>query len=283
MPDFAPVTSPRTYRPWIVLSISILAMLCICIIDLLTPADIRLHVLYVFPLAAIAYSCPAKWMPAFGFFISASAQLTTFYWQHFPRMSFITDTLVAIASSIMTIILARRLRASYIAIKLLADSDALTGLSNRRRFESIITLEISRQIRYGGTFSLIAIDLNDFKNLNDTEGHHAGDQALILLGKTLLAKTRQTDSVARLGGDEFAILLPNTSEDDSKTVSQQLTQDIEHAMAAAGFPITASVGCITFNHAPASSSTALQAADRAMYRTKTTRRSGAPRPSTSQN
>jgi len=76
-------------------------------------------------------------------------------------------------------------------------SDALTGLHNRRRFQHILEAEITRQVRYGGTFSIVAIDLNDFKNLNDREGHHAGDQALILLATTLVKKTRQSDSIAR--------------------------------------------------------------------------------------
>ena len=147
-------------------------------------------------------------------------------------------------------------------------SDALTGLHNRRRFQHILEAEITRQVRYGGTFSIVAIDLNDFKNLNDREGHHAGDQALILLATTLVKKTRQSDSIARLGGDEFAILLPQTNDENCNRLREQLTIDIEHAMIGHGFPISASVGYVTFNHALSSTSIALQAADKAMYAVK---------------
>ncbi|MBA5689992.1 GGDEF domain-containing protein [Rugamonas apoptosis] len=261
------------FRARTVLALSIVVMLGLCIVDIVTPTDIRLHVLYVFPLAAIAYHCPQVWMPVLGFVVAIIAQLLTVYLQQNFKTVFIIDGVLAVASSTLAVVLSRRLRASYIAIAQLADTDALTGLYNRRRFQSVIDAELRRQVRYGGVFSILAIDLNDFKRLNDTEGHHAGDQALVLLARTLQANTRKTDCVARLGGDEFAILMPQTTDENCAQVRKQLSIEIERAMISEGFSISASIGYVAFKVAPGSASAALQAADREMYKVKVARKS----------
>ena len=262
------LATPGELPPRAVPIVSILAMLVVLAFDLLLPAEIRLHVLYIFPLAAIALHC--EWTSAVlgGLALSVAFQLSNFSLHHIPDAPFVTDALIAFASSVLTIILARAVREKYLATADLATYDSLTGLRNRRSFESIADMEIARQKRYGGVFSLAILDLNNFKDVNDSEGHHVGDKALRLLADVLRAHTRGSDSLGRLGGDEFAILMPNTRQADCISLCEHLSANIATRMADAGFAITASVGSTTFERAPQSTADALKVADKAMYSAK---------------
>jgi GGDEF domain-containing protein len=91
-----------------------------------------------------------------------------------------------------------------------AEHDALTGLANRRVFAAELGRQLARERRYGGESSLLMVDLDGFKEINDTLGHAAGDLVLQAIGYLLAGRVRDTDLVARLGGDEFAVLLPGT-------------------------------------------------------------------------
>ena len=97
----------------------------------------------------------------------------------------------------------------------LADHDPLTGLLNRRSFERELEAHRLRRARYGGGGAVIMLDLDHFKFINDTLGHHAGDEAIITASRVLGSRLRGTDVLARLGGDEFAVLLPNADESRS--------------------------------------------------------------------
>ena len=243
-------------------------MAAIFAIDLSAPKDVRLHLLYVFPLAAIALHCERKSAIIGGLALSSTLQVATFSFEGISGRSFATDALVALATAVLTVALARATRDNHLTALGLATSDWLTGLHNRRSFETIADLEIKRQKRYGGAFSLAIIDLDGFKRLNDSEGHHIGDRALRLLADVLREHVRQSDSIARLGGDEFAILMPNTKAHDSILLCQQFCVKTAKRMAAAGFEVTASVGCTVFEQAPESVALALQQADAAMYAAK---------------
>lgn len=199
---------------------------------------------------------------------SVAFQLSNFINNSIPTGPFLTDALVAFGTSLLTIYLARTVRKNHFSTVKLATTDWLTGLHNRRNFETITDLEIAKQKRYGGVFSLAFIDLDNFKMLNDAIGHRAGDMALQLLAQILREHTRTTDSIARLGGDEFAILIPNTLESDCQALCNHLSGMIEKMMAETHFDITASIGHTTFDHAPESTITAIQIADKAMYAAK---------------
>jgi diguanylate cyclase (GGDEF)-like protein len=98
------------------------------------------------------------------------------------------------------------------AMSYLAYNDGLTGLANRVQFQKRLAESVARLDRYGTAFTLLLLDLDKFKAVNDTLGHQAGDRLLIEVAKRLNAQVRKADLVARLGGDEFALLLPNTSD-----------------------------------------------------------------------
>jgi diguanylate cyclase (GGDEF)-like protein len=269
------LSTPRELPPTAVLAISVLAMVVVVILDLISPADIRLHVLYIFPLAAIATHCERTSMVLGGLVLSVAFQLINFVVQDFPPAPFLTDALIAFASSILTIVLARSARKNYLATATLATTDSLTGLNNRRNFESVIDMKIVRQKRYGGVFSMAIADLDDFKGLNDSQGHHAGDLALKLTANVLREHVRVSDSVARLGGDEFAILMPTATEMDCGLACQLIAAMIARRMADAVFTGTVSIGYTTFEQAPESTAYALQKADKAMYVAKAEKKSRA--------
>ena len=264
----ARLLTPGVISPRLVLAASILSMAMIVYLEQLAPPDFRLHILYLFPLAAIALHCERMGTVLAGLALSIAFQLWSYFGQDFPNSSLLTDGLITVASSALAIALARASRANYLVTISLAATDWLTGLCNRRSFESAAESEITRQRRYGGVFSLAVIDLDGFKKLNDSKGHRAGDAALVLLADLLREHTRQTDMIARLGGDEFAVLMPNTRNGACLSLCRQLVIIVASKMARAGFGVTASIGCASFEEAPESTPAALQKADAAMYAAK---------------
>jgi len=267
--------TPEAFQPTHVLAASVIAMAAVFALDLLAPTDIRLHILYVFPLAAIALHCEHRGATLGGLLAVTVLQLWTLMFHGLSTDSYATDALVALASSVLTMLLARAVRENHMATMNLATTDWLTGLHNRRSFETVADLEIKRQRRYGGVFSLAVMDLDGFKILNDSRGHDIGDKALQLVADVLREHTRQSDTIARLGGDEFAVLMPNTRQPDCNLQCRQLAATISRRMADAGFAITASIGCAQFEQPPASTSDALQKADKAMYAAKASAKRGA--------
>ncbi|MGA8863387.1 MAG: GGDEF domain-containing protein [Gallionella sp.] len=263
------ILTPAAYRAESVFISGIIAMVAIFAIDMLTPPTIRLHMLYTFPIAAIAMHCPQRSRIIAGLVLSVIFQFVTFLYDGIQIVSLVVDGAIAFLSALLAIFLARTLRKNYLATIELASTDGLTGLLNRRSFETIANLEIERLKRYGGVFSLALLDLDRFKRLNDSRGHHAGDMALQLLATILREKLRHTDTIARIGGDEFVILMPNTTAPECGSLCQHLSVQIADQMAASAYPVTASIGCTTYVHAPESMSAALQKADRAMYAAKT--------------
>ncbi len=107
-----------------------------------------------------------------------------------------------------------------------ARTDSLTGALNRRSMEEIAVRETARSLRYGNALSMIMVDIDNFKHLNDTRGHAAGDCALQALVRRLNCVLRQQDSLARMGGEEFAILLPDTSGEAALTIAERVRQTV---------------------------------------------------------
>jgi len=153
----------------------------------------------------------------------------------------------------------------------LADHDDLTGLHNRRRFTEDLVAQASRASRYGEPATLLIFDLDDFKRVNDTHGHQAGDDLLRRVGAAISERVRANDLAARLGGDEFAVLLPYTAAAEGERVAQDLRRAIS---AAAGDGLTASVGSATLDARLNDPDGAYVLADRAMYAAKRARSAG---------
>ena len=149
----------------------------------------------------------------------------------------------------------------------LANTDPLTGLFNRRRFQEALRYEVDRARRYG-TVSLMMIDLNWFKLLNDQYGHNAGDEALKTVAQLLRSRCRTTDICARLGGDEFAVILPQTGADGSAIVRQSILDLIEQTRLpwqGEELKLSLSVGIATLSGETPAPEDLMAAADAEMY------------------
>ena len=152
-----------------------------------------------------------------------------------------------------------------------ASQDPLTGLKNRRRFEEDLRAELARSHRYGVAGALLMLDLDHFKQVNDTLGHPAGDRVLAEIAAVLRGRARETDVLARIGGDEFAIVLPRCELAEAEEVGAEITVAIRERMSAEPEvpPITASVGIAPFGAGERLSyETVLGRADAAMYAAK---------------
>jgi len=146
--------------------------------------------------------------------------------------------------------------------------DELTGLWNRRHLMERIQIEIGRHSRYGGTFSLVILDLDSFKAFNDRYGHIEGDKLLKQLGTVLRSAIRDADEAFRYGGDEFAIILPQTGVKDAREVAERVRHRIASEIKVGDPPITASLGLASWPMDGIAINEIISAADKALYYAK---------------
>jgi diguanylate cyclase (GGDEF)-like protein len=149
-----------------------------------------------------------------------------------------------------------------------AFTDHLTGLANRRRFERQLEREVGRVLRFERPFTLLMIDIDNFKNLNDTFGHDAGDDAIRRISRVLREGTRGIDLAARIGGEEFAVLLVETSQNVGMEVAERLRVAIKALETPSGGFITASFGVAECPTDAQTASGIVKAADVALYEAK---------------
>jgi len=146
--------------------------------------------------------------------------------------------------------------------------DELTGLYNRRALNEMMVNEIKRCSRYGGMFSLIILDIDTLKNINDTYGHLTGDEYLRQVGSIIKTTVRSTDRAFRYGGDEFAILLTQTTTDDATRVAERVRQQVASATREIDIPITCSLGIASWPAGGHDVKDIINAADAALYQAK---------------
>lgn len=173
---------------------------------------------------------------------------------------------------------ASRLHRDIDRLERMADSDPLTGIPNRRAFSRELERELVRARRYGHALAVVFIDLDNFKMINDTHGHAAGDVALQTLAAVLASAVRTSDLAARIGGDEFALLLVQTDEEMADRVVERVQGILAHwpfvlsqePLVSAFIQASAGIGAL----APDTTDMAalLHAADIALYAAKHARR-----------
>lgn len=149
-----------------------------------------------------------------------------------------------------------------------ADTDSMTGLLNPRGFYAELANELLRSIRYKRVFSLAYIDIDNFKAINDSQGHTAGDDLLKEVADCLKSSLRATDSVARLGGDEYACLLPETRTEEAKKAYSIVEQRLIKSMRSHNWQVSFSVGIVTFETLPKDIKEAIAITDDLMYSVK---------------
>jgi diguanylate cyclase (GGDEF)-like protein/PAS domain S-box-containing protein len=175
---------------------------------------------------------------------------------------------VVIGASIIARDIGVRLRYQE-QLRRLAEHDSLTGLRNRRRFERDIAEQVGRARRYGEQATLMMIDLNGFKRINDTCGHRTGDRVLKTVAAALRARLRETDVVARVGGDEFAVLMPYADAEQGGIIALDIKDVVNRCRVETDdhryVGVSASVGHVQINSSTVSDEQVLVEADRLMY------------------
>lgn len=159
--------------------------------------------------------------------------------------------------------------------KNISRTDFLTQTANSRAFYETANKELARSSRYHRPVSVLYLDLDDFKRVNDEIGHGAGDMLLRMVGQTIMRSVRTSDTVARMGGDEFIVLLPETDSTAAMLAATKVKIKLEQNLAEEYWPITFSIGVVSYiNKYPQSVDEMVNMADNVMYGVKKTGKNG---------
>jgi diguanylate cyclase (GGDEF)-like protein len=172
--------------------------------------------------------------------------------------------LLGAAGVLATTVLLLIIQRQHTRIRNLAGSDALTGLANHQSFHDLLAVELERAAELGRPVALVALDLDNFKPINDTHGHPYGDEVLRAVGVALNGSVRGNDSAARVGGEEFALILPGSDSDTAFAVAERAREAVAR-IPVHGFELTCSAGIAAFPSDAGDPSTLCQLADSALY------------------
>jgi diguanylate cyclase (GGDEF)-like protein len=217
--------------------------------------------LYMLPVIALSFQA-RPFYSFFGALLAGSLYLAIAAYKGFPLPSFIVQVIVFFITAFFTQFLVNFVHNSYFQQ---ANQDTLTKIHNRRYFNHIL----SRMVRTNVPFSLILLDIDNFKMLNDTQGHHHGDYVLKVIASILKECTRVSDVVARFGGDEFAIILPQSGKETAKNIAERIRNNVLINPKLLLYPhISLSLGIASFPEDASNEEDILKRADEALYRSK---------------
>ncbi len=193
-----------------------------------------------------------------------------------PALAMLVDPLrraaIRDAESRLALVRARaEAEAANRELAVLAATDELTRVPNRRAFLGRAAQELARARRHGQALSLMMVDVDHFKGINDRHGHNAGDEILRVVADLLSDALRETDLLARFGGDEFALLLPETPSAGAEVLAERLREALEKAQihaAGESVAVTLSCGITSYRDGDSDIETLVERADRALYRAK---------------
>jgi diguanylate cyclase (GGDEF)-like protein len=171
----------------------------------------------------------------------------------------------------VTTLLAADIQYAREELILLSDTDEMTGLKNRRAFKSELSNEVKKGARYKRPFSLMMLDADNLKQVNDQYGHGIGDKLIVTLARTIQESLRSTDVLARYGGDEFIVMLPETSANRAIEVAERIRLGVENtSFSADGDRVssTLSIGISCFPDDSGDSEDIINRADQALYESK---------------
>jgi len=259
----------RQSKPFLVITGFVL-IAAIGVIDLLLPYELSLSVFYVLPIALIT------WFTSRRYGVAASLA-SALVWlgadvasrpQYFSPLIPIWNTLIRFSFFLIITLLLSALRTALRREAELARIDDLTGAANSRHFYDLALMELDRFQRYRHPFTLVYIDLDNFKSVNDQLGHASGDQVLRTVVGCIKKNMRRTDLVARIGGDEFVLLLPETDEEFASAALAKLQNALLAAMRQNNWVVTFSMGALTCTAAPPSIDAMMKMTDDLMYAVK---------------
>jgi diguanylate cyclase (GGDEF)-like protein len=249
---------------------SFLAIPVIGIADFLTGPTITFALIYLLPVSAIAWLSTRSAMLLAAVltiviwitvdFISGRfpPSLLTYTWNFSSRL---------IVLETITILLSE-LKRALLDARELAHRDPLTDALNSRMFLDLAEHEVLSSARSGTPLTMVYLDVDNFKTINDTFGHNTGDTLLVTIVQTIRLHARKSDLVGRLGGDEFAILLADTGPESARAFVAKIRKVLLDVTARRNWPVTLSIGVLTCMQMPASVEALIGMADKLMYTIK---------------
>ena len=257
----------------IIFSISILFTLLAGYYDYQTGVHISMMLIYAVPILVSAWYCgklggiivaglaAASWLIVNTIHKSPSESDAILSWNAFTRLGIFC--LIAYTASLQA-----QLRRALERERERANTDRLTGLLNKGAFRKLAEEEMIRARRYDHPLSLAFIDLDNFKQVNDTEGHARGDKLLQLVSATITDTIRNTDFAGRVGGDEFTICFPETGDEQVRKAIEKLVKAFDIMTSQSGWQVTASIGVVTCTEICCTYDALLGKADSLMYLAK---------------
>jgi diguanylate cyclase (GGDEF)-like protein len=261
------ITKEQSRSRWI-----ILGFLLLCLaggIDYFTGTEISFSLFYVFPIALIAWAGGWK-LGVFSSVIGAALWLGAEFFAGanytYPIILYWNTTVRLCIFLLVPFLI--KLGQELTQEATIARTDFVTGAFNSRYFHERLQIEIDRSIRYSHPLTIAYLDVDNFKNIKDRFGHSMGDKILNAIARNLVQTLRKTDVVSRMGGDEFALLLPEADVNAAQAAVSKARKNLLEAMRKSDWPVTISVGVVTFTNAPPSVDFALDMADKIMYEVK---------------
>lgn len=243
-------------------------------VDYITAANFSLSIFYLVPVFGVAWFKGSKR----ALIISAAAAIAWLFGDTASAIIYAHpvyeywNAVAIFAFYVLVSLLVGLLHDGMVREARLSRTDFLTGLANAKSFVESAEIETSRAKRYRLPMSVVYIDLDDFKAINDVFGHSKGDEALIDVGSVISMNIRDTDIAARIGGDEFSILLPETNGTQAKAVADKLQKKLDELFKVRGWLIGASIGLADFPEPPESVDQILDVADKRMLAIKQVRK-----------
>lgn len=247
-----------------------LGLLAIAALDYVTGTGVSMGTLYLLPILLVGWSCPFAWGLAFAI-ACAGMQAVFGLTQGYPHSHFLYFALSIVnrlITYVVALVLIWRLRIFHERERRIARIDHLTGIVNRRGLHETLERELRRHARSRKPLCVAYFDCDDFKSVNDRGGHAEGDRLLQAIAATLLRHVRGSDLVGRVGGDEFAVVFPETHGDALSPAIEKTRRALVSMCAHGGWPVTFSIGVVTFVAPPAAADAVIAAADETMYRAK---------------
>lgn len=239
-------------------------------VDALTGNEITFSLFYLAPIVLVTWFVNQNvglLMSSLSAFTLLAAEIAAGQIYSQPII-YVLNTLIRAVFYVIVTYLVAQLQKSRREEQLAARTDFISGAANARYFNELLQMEIDRIRRYPHPITVVYIDVDNFKLVNDLFGHPVGDEVLRSIADELKSQLRKTDFIARLGGDEFALLLPSTHQPEAQVVISKVHTNLLELMRRRNWPVTFSIGAVTCVSPPYSAEQLINMADEIMYEVK---------------
>lgn len=264
------ITSLEKLSKPVLATVGFALIVAVGVVDFLTGIEIAFSLFYLVPISLVTW-CAGKRL---GFAAAITSALAWYIVDIASERGYSSlairswNTSIRVSFFFITMVLLSAFKTALTRAEELSRIDHLTGVVNARGFLDLVQKEIDRSRRYKHHFTVVYIDLDNFKTVNDQFGHGKGDELLRIVANTVKSRLRNTDVFARLGGDEFALLFPETGQEAARAAIAKIQLNLLSEMRNNGWPVTLSIGVLTCIEVPRTTDELIKMADDLMYSVK---------------